>query len=69
MVTARSSIPSIAASMAARAGRSRRSSGSPPVSRTSRTPSDARTETTRRISSKVRMRFLGNQPTPVAGMQ
>jgi hypothetical protein len=69
VVIDRSSIPSIAAIRRASAGRSRRRRGSPPVSRISRTPSEARTRASRSISSNVRIRSLPNQGMGPAGMQ
>jgi hypothetical protein len=68
VVSERSSTPGTSASMRTSAGRSRRTSGSPPVSRTLRTPTEARIPTSRRISSKVSMRSRGNQ-TGSSGMQ
>ena len=53
--------PGLLASMAVSVGRSCRSNGSPPVSRTLSTPSDVKMPTRRAISSNVRMDCLGSQ--------
>ena len=59
----------MAASMAARRGNSRRTSGSPPVRRTSRTPIEASSATRRSISSKLRISSRSSHGRPSAGMQ
>jgi len=69
VVSERSSIPSIAASLSTSAVKSRRTSGSPPVSRTSRTPIETKSRTRRSISSKPRISSRGIQGMPSAGMQ
>ena len=50
-------------------GKSRRTSGSPPVSRTSWTPIAANRATSRAISSKVRISSRSSHGRPSAGMQ
>src|SRR4051812_11573790 len=55
--------------MPARRGNSLRTSGSPPVSRRSRTPIDANSATRRSISSKVRTLARSSHGRPSAGMQ
>src|SRR5919201_436671 len=50
-------------------GRSRRTSGSPPVSRTSSTPRAAKIRVSRAISSKLRISSRRNHSSPSAGMQ
>src|SRR5215207_5105047 len=59
----------MAASIATSVGNSRRTSGSPPVSRTSLTPISAITRTTRAISSKLRISSRSSHGRPSAGMQ
>ena len=60
VVIARSSSVPIAASRAVRSATCARSSGSPPVSRTCRTPSPAKTRVTRVSSSKVSSVVFGS---------
>src|SRR3954471_12684805 len=55
--------------MPASAGKSRRTSGSPPVSRTSPTPMSASSVTSRTISSKLRTSSRSSHGSPSAGMQ
>src|SRR5437763_4268508 len=55
--------------MRTRFGKSRRTSGSPPVSRTSVTPMPASTRTTRSISSKRSTSARSSHGSPSAGMQ
>ena len=50
-------------------GRSRRTSGSPPVSRTSETPIAASNRASRAISSKLRISSRRSHSRPSAGMQ
>src|SRR6476469_4333622 len=50
-------------------GKSLRTSGSPPVRRTSPTPIEANSPTSRSISSKVRISERSSQGSPSAGMQ
>ena len=69
VVSVTSSMPGTAYSIRASCGRSRRQSGSPPVSLTWRTPSLASAATAAVISSKRRMRACGTKGTPAAGMQ
>ena len=69
MVTERSRMPSIARTIATSRGKSRRASGSPPVSRTSVIPSAASTPTSRAISSKERIWSRSTHRIPSAGMQ
>ena len=69
MVSERSRRPSTPASIATSRGRSRRTSGSPPVSRTSPTPMEASSATSRAISSKRRISSRSSQGSPSAGMQ
>src|SRR5699024_536202 len=61
--------PSMAAISRTTSTTSRRSNGSPPVSRTSTMPRAAATWATRESSSVVRMFSLESQGTPSAGMQ
>ena len=69
MVSERSSIPGTAASIDTSFGKSRRTSGSPPVRRSSLTPISASTRTRRSISSKLRMSLRSSHGNPSAGMQ
>src|SRR5437870_8736505 len=62
-------MPSTAASIATSFGKSRRTSGSPPVSRTSVTPIRTITETRRSISSKRSTSARSSHGSPSAGMQ
>ena len=62
-------MPSISASLAASRGNSLRTSGSPPVSRTSVIPSRTNSDTSRSISSKVRIASRSSHGSPSAGMQ
>src|SRR4051812_26634900 len=62
-------MPGTRASIPARRGNSRRTSGSPPVSRTSVTPIAAITLTRRSISSKRRTSARSSHGSPSAGMQ
>ena len=57
------------ASIPTRRGNSRRTSGSPPVSRTSSIPRRTNSRTSRSISSKLRTPSLGSHSIPSAGMQ
>src|SRR3954453_22316144 len=57
------------ASMPARRGKSRRTSGSPPVRRTSGTPISASSPTSRTISSKLSPPSRSSHGSPSAGMQ
>src|SRR5260221_3704960 len=50
-------------------GNSRRTSGSPPVSRTSSTPISTKRRTSRSISSKARISARSSHGSPSAGMQ
>ena len=58
-----------AAIRATRSGTPRRSSGSPPVSLTSVTPSETAIRTSRMISSSVSSVSFGSQSSPSGGMQ
>ncbi len=73
VVRAMSWTPSMAASIATSFSRSRRSSGSPPVSRSLRTPSPAKTRASRANSSKVsncsRGKNTKSRPKISRGMQ
>ena len=69
MVSERSSRPSICPSISTSCGKSRRTSGSPPVRRTCVTPIEANSRTRRSISSKVRISDLSSHGRPSAGMQ
>src|SRR5260370_34522519 len=69
VVIARSVIRASRAISATRVGRSWRSNGSPPVSRTFVTPSPANTGTSRAISSNVRIDARGNHTYSSSGMQ
>src|SRR6476661_6683324 len=62
-------MPSTPASIETSRGNSRRTSGSPPVRRTSSTPRPAKTRTSRSISSKLRISPRSSQGRPPAGMQ
>ena len=62
-------MPSIAASIATSRGKSRRTSGSPPVRRTSSIPIAASRRTRRSISSKLRISERSSHGRPSAGMQ
>ena len=68
MVSPMSSIPGTSAIMEISRGISRRTSGSPPVSRILLTPSPAATRTKRTISSKVSKALRGKKLT-CSGMQ
>ena len=69
VVIARSQIAALAAIRRNRSGSSRRRSGSPPVMRTLRTPTNANTSTKRLSSSNVRMSPRGSQVYSSSGMQ
>ena len=69
VVIARSRRPGLAASGWISAGRSRRSNGSPPVSRTLSTPSAMNTSTSRLISSNCNISSRGSQTYSSSGMQ
>jgi hypothetical protein len=69
VVKERSSTPSTSASIDTSRGNSRRTSGSPPVSRTSVTPIDENSATSRSISSNVRISERSSHGRPSAGMQ
>ncbi len=73
VVSARSRMPSIDASMAMSRSRSRRSSGSPPVSRIFSTPRAAKKRASRAISSNVSSSLRGknakSRPKTSRGMQ
>ena len=73
VVSAMSSMPSIAASISTSRSRSRRSSGSPPVRRSLRTPAAAKSRASRAISSNVssceRRRNSKSRPKTSFGMQ
>ena len=73
LVVSAMSTPSIAATIATSFGTSLRSSGSPPVRRNFRTPSDAKMRARRAISSNVRIsaRLRNSNPGPKTsrGMQ
>ncbi len=69
VVTERSSTVGICASIAASLGKSRRTSGSPPVRRTSWTPSSDSSVTSRVISSKLSTASRSSHGRPSAGMQ
>src|SRR6266702_5649643 len=69
VVNARSSISGIRAISRTGAGRSCRIRGSPPVTRTLRTPSPANTRTTRSSSSNVRIDARGSHTYSSSGMQ
>src|SRR5665811_2571028 len=64
-----SSTPSTRRNIPIRLARSRRTSGSPPVTRTFSTPIEASTPTRRTISSKLRISSRSSQGSPSAGMQ
>jgi len=69
VVSAISSTPSTAASMPTSLGSPLRASGSPPVSRSLRTPSRAATRTNRSISSKLSTSDRGRNRSAPSGMQ
>ena len=69
VVSDRSRTPGTAASIPTSTGTSRRTSGSPPVSRTSSTPIAARIPTSRVISSKESTWSRPSHSRPSAGMQ
>src|SRR5579875_1932520 len=69
VVIARSRMPSMPESNETSFGKSRRTSGSPPVSRTSCTPMPASRPTSRTISSKRSTSERSSQGSPSAGMQ
>src|SRR3954470_2755819 len=61
--------PGTPASISTSRGKSRRTSGSPPVSRSSSTPSEANTRTSRSISSNDSRALRSSHGRPSAGMQ
>src|SRR3954451_24089695 len=69
VVTERSFSPSSADSIDTSRGKSRRTSGSPPVRRRSPTPIDTNSRTRRWTSSKVRIAERSSHGSPSAGMQ
>ena len=70
MVTERSRMPSIRRSIATRRGNSRRASGSPPVSRTSVTPSPASSrDQALDLLEAEELSERSSQGIPSAGMQ
>src|SRR4051794_21302208 len=69
VVTERSFSPSSADSIDTSRGKSRRTSGSPPVKRRSPTPIDTNSRTSRWTSSKVRIAERSSHGSPSAGMQ